>query len=902
MLPATPMNRVLLPACLFLLPLWTSVAAPPPGDANSAWNDRDPVGEIEGRIILPVGQSLTPAGTTTELPGMRPVAVALSPDGRFLVTAGKTNKLVVLDLEHDGLRNDISLPGNDLRPSKPAPNDLKPDRRAQISYTGLVFSPKGHHLYLSNVNGDIKVFDVDNEGVHPAGVWSLPKKSAPGRENEIPAGLAVSADGSRLYVCGSLSNKLHELSTRDGRVIRSIKVGMIPWTVVLNDGYAWVANRAGARIAVGDRMQLSGKGVMVKVEGELDLPGPGTVSAIDLETGEVVTEIPVGRQPGALVISPDKEHLVVANSDDDTLSIIDLATHKLVNTPSVRWRADDPFGASPSALAFHPNGKSLLVCLSTQNAVGVFDWQADNARLRGMIPTAWYPSGVLIHPDNETIHVANLKGLGSGTGRLRKGQPAKTRHYFGSLSAVPWPDAAELKNMTNQALDNYRVEVVRQALLPARPGQAPASVPLRSGEPSVFSHVVYIIRENRTYDQVLGDMDKGRGDPELCIFGEKITPNAHKLAREFVLLDNTYCSGILSADGHAWSLSAFANDYLERSFAGFPRSYPAGLAASEIDVMAWSPQGFLWSAASRVGRSTRVYGEMSHGSIRWANPEQVGQPGFSDFMNDRGKETKRTSFSVKPTHASVAPHLARDYPAWSGLIPDQVRADRFIAHMKNCEQSDQEWENLHILSLPNDHTSGTKPGFPTPQASVADNDLALGRIVEAVSHSSYWKHTCIIVIEDDPQAGWDHVSGFRTVCLVASPYTKRGKVISTHFNQPGVIRTIGLILGMPPLNQMDAGSTPLRDCFVAEADLSPYQAAPAEVDLEELNGKPSSHTDPRMKAMAEASAQLPLDRIDACDEDQLNRILWHAIKGPDAQYPSWAVIPVSLRGDDDDDD
>ncbi len=463
------------------------------------------------------------------------------------------------------------------------------------------------------------------------------------------------------------------------------------------------------------------------------------------------------------------------------------------------------------------------------------------------------------------------------------------------------PNRDELEELTEQVLNNYRIDVVRHTLLPPRANQKPVPVPVRSGEPSVFKHVVYIIRENRTYDQVLGDMPEGKGKEDLCIFGEKITPNIHKLARDFVLLDNTYCSGILSADGHSWSLSAFANDYLERSFAGFPRAYPDGLGYNDIDVMAWSPQGFLWSAVDKVGGTVRVYGEMCVGKTLFSDPDKKAPPSFTDFYQDHLEGTSLCTFKTHPAHASVAPFLATNYPAWAYNIPDQTRADIFIAHLKACGRGEGEFENLHILSLPSDHTVGTKAGFPTPAAAVADNDLALGRIIEAVGNSSFWTNTCVITIEDDPQAGWDHISGFRTVCLVASPYTKRGQTISTHFNQPGLIRTIGLMLGFPPLNQMDAGATPFRDCFTTVPDYSPYQVVPNQIPLDQLNSPAAMQTHPKMKALAEASETLPLETLDACDEDLLNRILWFAMKGPESTYPVWAVVPIGQRGEDDDD-
>ena len=887
-------KRILPVLSLSLLPVLGSLA-------SQNWDETATVGIASNRVVLPNSQTLTPAGKTTELRGMRPVTVAISPDGTLLATAGKTSKLVVLDLPAIGKPRFIPLPNENDPVEVMKTNDMKPDRKGQISYTGLVFSPDGKRIYLSNVDGSVKVFSVDGREVRPEGTWKLPGKASKKRSAEIPAGLAVSRDGKRLYVCGSLSNNLLELDTATGKVLRSIPVGMIPYEVALRGHTAYVSNRAGRRPEKGDAVETSGQGVDVRVEGPLALPR-GTIGVVDLEKGEMVRQIDVGKQPSALAISPNGKFLVVANVDSDTLSIIDLKTLKVVNTPSVRWRMDDPFGASPTALAFRDKS-TLLVCLGTQNAVAVFDFERDgDVEMEGMIPAAWFPSGIVVDRKNKMLHISNMKGLGSGAYLIREGKKARTRAYFGTLSHIPLPSRKALKAYTRQVLDNYRIDVVRRALLPPRPDRKPVPVPERSGEPSVFKHVVYIIRENRTYDQVLGDVEKGNGDKDLCVFGARVTPNIHKIVDQFVLLDNIYCSSILSADGHNWCLSAFANDYLERSFAGWPRAYPDGLNYNDIDVMAWSPQGFLWSAAAKAGKSVRVYGEMCLGKTMFTDPSRKGKPTFTDFFNDWKNGTTNCTFTTEPAHASVAPFLATNYPAWAGNIPDQVRADIFIDHLRACERGEAEFENLHILSVHHNHTSGTRPGFPTPAAAVADNDLALGRIIEAISKSRYWKDTVVFSIEDDPQAGWDHVSGYRTDCQVASAYTKRGAVVSDHFNQPGLIRTIGLILGFPPLNQMDAGSTPLRTCFTDTPDFTPYEAVPNLVPLDKLNPSVSALKSRKMRKYARMSKKMPFEQCDACDEDDLNHILWFAMKGPDSTYPDWAIIPENQRGDDDDDD
>ncbi|MBI4605995.1 MAG: phosphoesterase, partial [Planctomycetes bacterium] len=441
---------------------------------------------------------------------------------------------------------------------------------------------------------------------------------------------------------------------------------------------------------------------------------------------------------------------------------------------------------------------------------------------------------------------------------------------------------------TRTVLEGYRRSVMEAAALPPRPGQKPRPVPERAGEPSVFKHVVYVIKENRTYDQVLGDVEEGNGDPALCIFGEDITPNQHKLARELVLLDNTYCSGVLSADGHQWAASAFATDYMEKSFAGFPRSYPDGMDDDDVDALAYAPSGFLWDNALAHGKTLRDYGEFAISTTAWKDRSRKERPKFIDVYRDFMAGTGLIEIGSRPAIESLRPHLVANTVGWDMDVPDIFRAQRFIEELRRFEETGA-FPDLVIICLPNDHTSGTKAGMPTPAAHVADNDLAFGRIVEAVSHSRFWKETCIIAIEDDPQDGWDHVSAYRTTAYVASPYTRRGEVVSTQYNQAGLVRTIELILGLPPMNQFDASSTPLTDCFTDEPDFTPFDAVPTRVPLDQLNPEPAALGDPLLREHAVASAALPLDRIDACPEGLLNRILWHAMKGPDAPYPAWAT-------------
>jgi hypothetical protein len=468
-----------------------------------------------------------------------------------------------------------------------------------------------------------------------------------------------------------------------------------------------------------------------------------------------------------------------------------------------------------------------------------------------------------------------------------------SHQYRGTVSLIPLPGKSRLAAYTKAVLDNYGHAVMQAALLPPRAGVAPQPVPERVGEPSVFNHVIYIIKENRTYDQVLGDIKEGNGDDRLCIFGEKVTPNQHKLAREFVLLDNTCCSGVCSADGHQWADSAFATDYIEKSFAGWPRSYPY----FGDDAMAYSPAGFIWDNTVAHGKTLRDYGEFVFNTVAWKDRKKRGEPDFLQCYRDFTEGTGLIQLGSQPTVESLRPYLCTNAVGFKMNVSDVFRARVFLDELKTFEREGN-LPNLVIMLLPSDHTSGTRPGTPTPAAKVADNDLAFGQIVEAVSRSRFWKDTCIFAIEDDPQAGFDHVSSYRTTAYVASAYTRRHAVVSTPYNQTSLVRTMELMLGLPPMNQIDASATPMTDCFTNQPDFSPFTAVPNQIPIDQVNPELKAIKDPAQKKFAIASMKLPLEEVDECPEDLFNRILWNAQKGSAAPYPAWAITASPSRARD----
>jgi YVTN family beta-propeller protein len=853
------------------------------------------------RYVTPSNQILTPAGLQVELPGLRPQTLALSPDGKLLVTSGKTAEVVAIDPATGNIVQRVSLPAEadvDPTPDAVSANLLEPDKEGQVSFTGLVFSPDGSRLYLANVNGSIKVFGVERDHRLTAlFTIPLPAANALGRKAAIPSGLAVSPDGRKLYVTLNLTNRLGEFDADTGKLLRSWPVGVAPYDVILAGHKAYVSNWGGRQPDTNSVTGPAGRGTLVRVDPVRFIANEGSVTVIDLAANKAIKEIVTGLHASAMALAPGKRHLVVANAASDTLSVIDTQSDRVIETIWARRNAADLFGAAPNALAFDKSGRTLYVCNGSQNAIGVISFDPGESRLTGLIPVGWYPGAIAYDPARQSIYVANIKGIGS-TRKLEPGEPAKFKsgQHFGTLSLLRVPTRRQLASHTRTALHNMRSATIRAARLPARAGQPPRPVPERTGEPSVFKHVVYIIKENRTYDQVFGDIKEGNGDPSLCVFGERITPNQHKMVREFVLLDNTYCSGILSADGHQWADTGITTDYMEKSFAGFPRSYPDGMEDTDVDAIAYSPAGFIWDNVLAHGRTLRNYGEFAITEKSWTDPARAGKPKFLDHYREFIDGTQTIQLSSRPAIESLRPHLNTNTVGWDMDVPDVFRAAQFVKDLREFEEKG-EMPNFIIICLPNDHTSGTAAGAPTPAAQVADNDLAFGQIVEAISKSRFWPETCVFAIEDDPQAGWDHVSGYRTTAYVISPYTRRGKVVSTQYNQTSILRTMELMLGLPPMNQLDASATPMTDCFTDTANFTPFTAVTNNVPLDEMNPDPKKISDPLLRKNAYTSARLPLQEPDKCPEDIFNRILWHAMKGSGAAYPEWAI---TVHEDDDD--
>jgi YVTN family beta-propeller protein len=793
-----------------------------------------------------------PAGESVSFGG-RPVDLALSPDGKTLYVKDDRG-LIVVNTHTWILLQELKFP------------------QGGGSMHGIAVSHDGRRVYATTAQNHLAVARVQPKRLL---VWEriIPLPGPAGKGDSHPCGIALSQDGRLAFVCLSRNNSLAIVDLVQGKVQQMIPVGIAPMDVILSPDRrrAYVTNWGGRRPRRGERTaKSSGTDTLVDERG---IAASGSVSIIDLIRGREIAQVETDLHPSDLEISKDGQTLYVANANSDTISILSPRLRRVVETVSVRPAPGLPFGSAPNGLALSSDGHTLYVSNGGNNAVAVITLSGKTGRkshIAGFIPVGWYPGAVVT--DGRYLYVANVKGLGS------RGAPpdAKRRQvyeYQGTLSRIPLPSPQQLQAYTAQVLWNARVAQIKSAHEKAKRGLQPVPVPQRAGEPSVFRHVVYIIKENRTYDQVFGDMPQGNSDPSLCIYGREVTPNHHALAEQFVLLDNFYCNGVNSADGHSWATEGNVTDHLEKSFGGFTRSYTFG-----DDPLTYSSSGFIWDNVLAHGLTFRNYGEMDY-----AEPIP-GNATFSAIYKDFISGAHKIRFTQNIGIARLRRYSARGYPGWNMRIPDVLRADIFIRELKQYEKKGN-WPNFLIVYLPNDHTSGTTPGMPTPRAHVADNDLALGRVVEAITHSKFWPRTCIFVIEDDPQDGFDHVDGHRSLCLVISPYTKRRTVIRSFYNQTSVLHTMQRILGLPAMNQMDSLADIMRDCFTEVPDFRPYTALPNRIPLDELN-PPAKALKGKARYWAGKSRELRLSRPDRANEALLNRILWHAARGTEAPYPA----------------
>jgi DNA-binding beta-propeller fold protein YncE len=793
-----------------------------------------------GSILLPNGWSLHPAGRQSSL-GDLPVNLAIHPSGRYLAAlhAGfGEHEIYIMDLTRRG-----------------GPRTLCQVHLDQTFY-GICFSADGNTLFASGAE-----FEVVHAFDFLDGLLGRRREIpvANVADTFVPAGIATDAAGKVLFTAGMMGDAvaLVPIDKPEARQMVKLPEHSNPYAVLPE--------------ATGKRLFVS-------------LWGAASIAVIDRDTGKILGTWRSESHPTEMALSPDGKTLFVACANSTKVSVLDVARDgKSLETISCALYPDAPSGNTPNSLTLTPDGQMLFVANADANNLAVFNVSTPGkARALGFIPVGWYPTSVRYNPADKRLYVANGKGITSrantqGPNPYLRRELAPIYEYVGTmlhgtLAAIDLPDAGKLATYT---VDAFKCSPLQAGAAVVGPIPADNPIPGKIGGTSPIKHCVYIIKENRTYDQVLGDMREGNGDPGLCLFGEKITPNHHRLARQFVLLDNFYVDGEVSADGHMWSTAAYATDFVEKmwplNYRGSPKkkldTYPS---EGELEWIARPAGGYLWDRAKEAGISYRSYAE-------WI---------------DNGKTADDPGRAMVP---ALEGHFDPLFRGFDMDTQDQKRADRFLIELARFER-EGEMPRLIIMRVPNDHTIGTKVGKPTPVACVADNDLALGRIVEAITKSKFWKDTAIFVVEDDTQDGADHVDAHRSPAFVISPYTKRGSVDSTPYSTSGMLRTMELILGLKPMSQFDAAARPMFASFQATPDLSGYKHIVPDVDLAQTNKEDSWG--------AKISETLDFAKEDRIDERIFNEIIWHSVKGADAPMPApvrAAFVVPNVKKDKDDD-
>ena len=787
-----------------------AIPAPRPGPARG------------GSTLLSNGWRIAPAGRHLQI-GDLPLNMALSPDGRYIVITNNgwsKPTLTVFDTKTEQVIG-----------------------RAPVDHAwlGLVWDPGSSRLFSAGAaENTVHEFTWSDGALKPAGVITL---GAPERRRgeEVSnagfiGGLAIAADGTRLYATHVFGQAVSAIDLATRREIHKAALAAEPYTCLLS---------------------RDGKTLFVS------LWGGAKVLMLAADTLEPLGEVAVGAHPNSMILAKDGTRLFVACASTDAVWVIDVSARAAVEQVSVALYPDSPVGTTPNSLALSPDGATMLVANADNNNVAVVDIRTPGAsRVSGWLPVGWYPTSVLYSADGAHIFVLDGKGLTSDR-NLRGPQPGGVHldaQYTGNmmqgaLSIIPTPEPAGLQAMTKRV---YELSPYTAAHRMA-PADAPVGnpIPRSVGGTSPIKHVFYVIRENRTYDQVLGDMPAGNGDMSLTLFGEQVTPNAHALARAFTLFDNFYVDAEVSYDGHAFSMGAYATDVVEKLWPtnyggrGTPYLSEGGYKVrDEYGNFSAPPLGYIWDFAKRAGVTVRSYGEFAEWTRKGAEVH-ASVPGLEGLV-----------------HPS--------YPPFDLSVPDATRADIWLEEFRRFEREGH-LPQLSILRLGGDHTSGTSPGTPTPRAMVAENDLALGRIVEAISHSRYWKDSAILVIEDDAQNGPDHIDAHRSVLLSISPFARRHSVDRTLYTTSSVLRTIELVFGLPPMSQYDAAAAPMYNAFQPTPDTAPYTHLPARIALDERNDWSSPG--------ATASRRMDLRHADRAPERALNEILWQSIHGAGSVMP-----------------
>lgn len=759
-------------------------------------------------LTLPNGWSLSPAGRSIPL-GDLPLNIAVSASKKLMAVTNNgqgKQSLQLIDVKSETVLDNISIPK---------------------SWVGLKFSSDEKYLYASGGNDNwILQYAIVNNKLQLKDSIKLGDKWP----NKLsPTGIDIDDARQLLYVVTKDNNSLYIINLKTKSIEKQVKLTAEAYTCLLSP----------------DKKLLY-----------ISCWGCNQLLIYDTENGNDPISIPVGDHPNDLCLNSNGHYLYVANANDNAVSVIDTKQGKVVETLVASLYPDAPPGSTTNGLALSADEKTLFIANADNNCLAVFDVSNPGASVsKGFIPVGWYPTCVRVV--GKKIFVANGKGF-SSFANPKGPNPIKRRvkhaaddedggQYIGSLmkgtmSVIDMPTADQLSKYSQQVYKNtpYTKEKETQSA-----GEAGNPIPQKIGNPSPIKYVFYIVKENRTYDQILGDVKAGNGDTSLVLFGKKVTPNQHKLAMDFVLLDNFYVDGEVSADGHNWSLGAYATDYLEKNWVTSYGGRGGGYDAEGTRLIANNKGGFIWDHCKKAGVSYRTYGE---------------------FADD-----------YKPNIPVLKDHFCPYYTSWDQSVRDTTRVGQW-KHEFDSLVANNALPRLNTLRLINDHTQGMGKNKPSPFAQVADNDLAVGMFLEYLSTSPVWKESVVFILEDDAQNGPDHVDAHRSPAYVAGPFVKRNFVDHTSYTTSGILRTIELILGIPPMSQYDAAALPLWRCFTSKADITAFHAVPAIIDLTEKNLA--------WNQLSERSAKFDFTKEDLVPDRELNDVLWKSVKGLNAVMPA----------------
>ena len=788
--------------------------------------------QVAERVQLPNGWSLSPAGKSLPL-GDLPLNIAVSANRKYMAVTNNgqsVQSIQLIDPKSEKILDSVVI---------------------AKSWFGLKFSADEKRLYASGGNDNrILQYGIVNNKLRLQDSIALGKKWP---EKISPAGIDIDDKQHLMYVVTKENNSLYIVDLLTKKVIKQLPLG--------GEGYNCLLSP--------DKKELY-----------ISCWGCDKILIFNTASASITSEIAVGDNPNDLCLTKKGNFLFAANANDNSVSVINLLTKQVVETFNTALYADAPNGSTTNGLALSADEKTLYIANADNNCLAVYDVSKPGfSKSKGFIPVGWYPTNVKVI--GKKIFVSNGKGFSSmanpyGPNPVRaredvvyqggdKSKPVAVQYigglFKGTMSIIETPNEKQLAGYSQLVYKNTPYTKEKESMAAGEPGNP---IPMKTGDLSPIKYVFYIIKENRTYDQVLGDVKEGNGDPSLVLFGKDITPNQHKLAAEFVLLDNFYVDAEVSMDGHNWSMAAYATDYLEKTW---PTSYGGrgGTYSGEGNrAIANNKKGFIWDHCQRAGVSYRTYGEFADNS--------------------------------KPNIAILKDHVCPYYTGWNLGVRDTVRFYQWRREFDSLETAGN-IPRFNTVRFGNDHTEGLRKGRPTPYAHVADNDLAVGMFIEHLSKSSIWKESAVFIIEDDAQNGADHVDAHRSTAYVAGGFVKRNFVDHTMYSTSSMLRTIELILGIPPMSQYDAAATPMWNCFTSGANLAPFTAVAANIDFNEKNTA--------MNEWQQRSEKFNLAKEDAVPDLEFNIVLWHGLKGSDIAFPApkrAAFVKLKDKKDDDDDD